>query len=117
GPFGEWRSLGHTARRAVRDEYARHFETSEGARASASDWPRTRSPMAALPPGSSAAQGRRRVDRPLPPVLGAELRSPGRLSARIESPRRRGPKTKNKGQKTCPQATQELAPPLTRWNA
>src|SRR5262245_57502833 len=74
------RAVGQRAGAAVFDEPARRLQAPQGAGVRRPDFPRTRCPVAALPPRSASFERRVRLGGTLPPFLGAELRPPGRVS-------------------------------------
>src|SRR5262249_44649539 len=76
------RDVGHGPRRTVRHEPSGGFETPQGAGARRPDRAGPRGAMAAMPAAGRAAQGRGRLHRELPPVLGAESRPAAGLPAR-----------------------------------
>src|SRR5580765_6427430 len=84
-PPRDRRTLGHRARRAVRDEPAGGLEAFERARTGGPDRARARRPVAALPARGEAAQGRRRLGRALSHDLGTAFQPPRHLPAATQS--------------------------------
>ncbi|CAA9381439.1 MAG: Transcriptional regulator, ArsR family, partial [uncultured Gemmatimonadetes bacterium] len=81
GAPGEGRGDGDGTGGAVRHEHARHLQAPEGVGTRGADRARPRGPVAAGAPAAGAAARGERVDGAVPAVLGAELRSIGRVSS------------------------------------
>src|SRR2546425_346012 len=76
------RDIRHRARPPVPCPPARHLEASAGAGTRRTDRAAPRRPEPPLPAAGAADARSRRVDRPLPPLLGAPARSARRVSGR-----------------------------------
>src|SRR4029453_8345171 len=79
---GEGGGLGHRAGRALRDEPAGRLEAPEGAGARRTGLEGSGAAVAARAAPGDPDQGGRRVDRPVPPLLGRALRPTGRVPGR-----------------------------------
>src|SRR5215218_1637549 len=88
-PRFEGRGVRQRAGRALRDDPARGFQAPQGLGACWPDLARPRGAVAALPIGGGSAEGGRRLGGAISPLLGAELRSLGRVSARATEGRER----------------------------
>src|SRR5260370_21825760 len=67
---------------ALRAESARRLQAPQGTAAGRAGHAGAEGAVAALPAGGGAAQGGRRLGGALSPLLGREVRPPGRLSTR-----------------------------------
>src|SRR5215212_2008007 len=88
-PRFEGRGVRQRAGRALRDDPARGFQAPQGAGACRPDLARPRGAVSALPVGGGSAEGGRRLGGAISLLLGAELRSLGRVSARATEGRER----------------------------
>src|SRR4249920_2783370 len=77
------RSLGQRARRAVRDEPARHLEAPEDARACRTDLARPRRAAPTMPNRDQGSRGCLGLARALPRDLGREFRAARRSTRRL----------------------------------